>query len=260
MGKILVYSPPTPSACVISNNQVTQTEANVQDGDNIELMLTFEEALTAESASDAPTTQCPPLWVEASAPPLPQGHITDGNLFLVGDIFLTILQSGHTVSIGILRSMVLTLSNMSHASINAGVMKASRMTVKVTGQLLTIIPTNCPTSESKQLFLWNGGYVKVCSAAQGTSGLVTTDHVIILTVPGSLIKPINSEPTFLCLHDDINTNDLVEINGGQSTWWWRSKSLLRALCQSLLQTSRLSHISCPMVLLLSFASREANYW
>jgi hypothetical protein len=72
------------------------------------------------------------------------GHITDQNLFLVGDIFLTILCSAQTVSIALLRSTSLTLNDISRSSINTAVLKASRTTAKVTGQLLTLAST-CPS-------------------------------------------------------------------------------------------------------------------
>jgi hypothetical protein len=159
------------------------------------------------------------------------GRITNKNLFLVGDIFLTIVRSGLTVSIAILRSTLLLLNNVSHVSIKTGIMQASWTTTKITGQLLTLVPS-CPPPNSPQQFLWNGGYVKACSVLQGTSRSVTTDRVIILTVPGSLVEPINPEPTFLHLHDDINTNDFVEINGGQSTWQV-SQCTLQAACELL---------------------------
>ncbi|KAG1778118.1 hypothetical protein EV702DRAFT_1196537 [Suillus placidus] len=120
------------------------------------------------------------------------GRITDCDLFLVGDIFLTILCSGHTLSIGALRT-----------------------TAKISGQLLTII-TNHPSPDTPLVFLWDGGYVTSCLVIQGSSQ--STERVIVITVPGSLIEPINPEPTFFRLHNDINTDAFFQVNGGQSTW------------------------------------------
>ncbi|KAG1763977.1 hypothetical protein EV702DRAFT_1205252 [Suillus placidus] len=159
------------------------------------------------------------------------GCITNNNLFLIGDIFLTIVRSGLTVSIAVLRSTLLSLNNISRVSIETGVMQACQMTAKITGQLLTII-LSCPPPNSPQQLLWNGGYVKAHSVVQGTSGSISTDHVIIITVSGSLVEPINPEPTFLRLRDDINTDDFMEINGGQSTWQV-SQSTLQAACELL---------------------------
>ncbi|KAG2054346.1 hypothetical protein BDR06DRAFT_884358 [Suillus hirtellus] len=132
-----------------NNNQETPEDTNINAED---LMLTFEEALVAESLSNAHITQSPPLPIDQSAPPLPEGpgihsddyllfkshwihkqticrlvinknfmsqslnqlehvhtgytkvnkcidmsggHITDQNLFIVGDLFISILCSGH---------------------------------------------------------------------------------------------------------------------------------------------------------------------
>lgn len=164
------------------------------------------------------------------------GRITDGNLFLVGDIFVTIIRSGRTVSIGVLRSTLITLNNVSRSSINITVMKATRTTTKITGQLLTIIPTNpsldSPSKPSQ--FLWTGGYVKSRSVIQGTSD--ATERVVIISVPGSLIEPINPEPTFIRLRDDINSNDFTEIKGGQSTWQV-PQDALQAACDLLWEKS-----------------------
>lgn len=143
------------------------------------------------------------------------GRITDQNLFLVGDIFLTLLRCGHTLSIGALRSTTLSVNSVSRPSINVTVMKASQNTIKITGQLLTIIPTQA-SPDTAMLFLWNGGYVTSRSVIQGTTS--ATERVVIVTVPGSLVEPINPDPTFIRLRDDINTDNFAQVSGGQSTW------------------------------------------
>ncbi|KAG1851050.1 hypothetical protein DFJ58DRAFT_729031 [Suillus subalutaceus] len=143
------------------------------------------------------------------------GRITNQNLFLVGDIFLTILRSTQTLSIGILHSTTATLSGISRSSINIGVMKASRTTVKITGQLLSIISTR-PLPDISQVFLWDSRYITARSVIQGSSQ--STERVIVVTVPGSLVEPVNPEPTFIRLRDDINVDEFLQVNGGQSTW------------------------------------------
>ncbi|KAG1792503.1 uncharacterized protein HD556DRAFT_1481791 [Suillus plorans] len=140
------------------------------------------------------------------------GRITNQNLFLVGDIFLTLLRSGRSLSIGALRSTTLSVNNVSRPSINVTIMKALRTTIKITGQLLTIIPTQA-SPETAILFLWNRGYVTSRSVIQGT--MSATEHVIIITVP-----------------DDINTDDFSQVNGGQSTWQI-AQDTLQAACNLL---------------------------
>ncbi|KAG2335451.1 hypothetical protein BDR05DRAFT_852784, partial [Suillus weaverae] len=115
------------------------------------------------------------------------GQITEQNLFLVGDVFLTILRSAQTLSIGVLHSTTASLDSISHSSINTGVMKAPKTTVKITGQLLSIVST-CPSPDILQVFLWYGGYVTAHSLIQGSTQ--STDHVVVVTVPGSLVEPV----------------------------------------------------------------------
>ncbi|KAG2341514.1 hypothetical protein BDR05DRAFT_949601 [Suillus weaverae] len=63
---------------------------------------------------------------------------------------------------------------------------------------------------------WNGGCVKARSIIQGTEK--STDHVVVVSVPGSLVESVNPEPTFIWFWDDINPNHFLEIKGWQSTW------------------------------------------
>lgn len=92
------------------------------------------------------------------------GCIMDGNLFLIGDIFLTLIRSNQTVSVSVVYSMLLTVNNISFSSVNITVIKAALMSVKVSGQLLTIIHTNPSESvyslPASPQFLWDGRYVK----------------------------------------------------------------------------------------------------
>ncbi|KAG1861685.1 hypothetical protein F4604DRAFT_1929762 [Suillus subluteus] len=164
-------------------------------------------------------------WINMSA-----GQITDRNLFLVGDIFLTILCSSHTLSIGVLRSTAVTLNGVSCASINITIMKALCTTAKITRQLLTIIPTHSTSSDIAQYCLWDGGYVTARSLIPGTSN--SMERIVIVTVPGTLIEPVNPEMTFIHLHDDIDTDAFSQVSSGQSTWQV-SCDALQAACDIL---------------------------
>lgn len=157
------------------------------------------------------------------------GRITEQNLFLVGDIFLTILHSAQTLSIGVLRSTTASLDGISRSSINTGVMKAPRTTAKITGQLLSIVSTR-PSPDILQVFLWDGGYVTAHSLIQGSAQ--STDRVVVVTVPGSLVEPVNPDPTFIRLRNDIDVDAFSQVNGGQSTWQI-SRDALQAACDLL---------------------------
>jgi hypothetical protein len=125
--------------------------------------------------------------------------------------------------------MAVTLNSVSCASINITVMKALCTTAKITGQLLTIILTHSASPDT-QYCLWDGGYVTAHSVIPGTSSL--TEHVVIMTVPGTLIEPVNPEATFICLCNDINTDAFSQVSGGQSTWQV-SCDTLQAACDLL---------------------------
>ncbi|KAG2746852.1 hypothetical protein P692DRAFT_201867506 [Suillus brevipes Sb2] len=157
------------------------------------------------------------------------GRITDQNLFLVGDIFLTILRSGRTLSIGVLRSTSASLNGISRASINIAVMKALRSTAKITGQLLTVIPTDA-SPDASQYFLWDGGYVTARSIIQGTPD--STERIVIVSVPGALVEPVNPEATFIRFQDNINSDAFTQVNGGQNTWKV-PRDALQAACDLL---------------------------
>jgi hypothetical protein len=280
--------PLIPSTPALQDDHTLAGHEDLLEGDDEELMLTFQEALIDESPTDNPST--PPssqlLPENALTPTLPQGpgirpedyllysgrwihkqticrlvinkdfvskslnrlervragytkvnkridtsggRITDSNLFLVGDIFLTLIRSDRTLSIGVFRSTIASLAGVTRASINIGVMKAARTTSKITGQLLSLVPTH-PSPDVSQSFLWDGGYITARSVIQGTSE--STERVIVVTVPGSLVEPINPIATFLRLRDDVNSDEFTQVNGGQSTWQV-PQDVMQAACDIL---------------------------
>ncbi|KAG2140704.1 hypothetical protein BD769DRAFT_1662616 [Suillus cothurnatus] len=60
----------------------------------------------------------------------------------------------------------------------------------------------------------------------------STDRIVIVSIPGVLVEPINPEPMLIHLRGDINTDDLKEIKGGQSTWQMLQDAL-QAACDLL---------------------------
>jgi hypothetical protein len=102
------------------------------------------------------------------------GLITDHNLFLVEDIFLTVLRSGCTLSIGVLCSTTVSLNNISRASINVTIMKGLQHMAKITRQLLSLLATDPSPDGDPPSFLWDGGYIKARSLIQGTSENVSS--------------------------------------------------------------------------------------
>ncbi|KAG1866670.1 hypothetical protein F4604DRAFT_2023153 [Suillus subluteus] len=114
-------------------------------------------------------------WIDMRA-----GHITDHNSFPIGNLFVTILCTARTLSIRILHSTGLFLNDVSRASMNCTIMKASQTTAKISGQLLTVVPTRPSTNPEVPIsFLWDGGYVKAQSSIPGTSE--STERIVITT-------------------------------------------------------------------------------
>ncbi|KAG2139089.1 uncharacterized protein EDB93DRAFT_1298960, partial [Suillus bovinus] len=173
----VMHSPPLQCLETILSNEdgdmLQLDESDVHEEED-KIMLTFQEALINESPADAPSQPSSgPPPADALSPPLPHGPgirpddylLYDGcwihkqtNLFLVGDIFLIILHSSHNLSIGVLHSMSATLNGVSCASINVTIMRSLRSTMKITGQLLSVIPTDT-LPDAAQMFLWDGGYI-----------------------------------------------------------------------------------------------------
>jgi hypothetical protein len=60
----------------------------------------------------------------------------------------------------------------------------------------------------------------------------STEHVVVISMPGSLVKPVNPETTFIWFRDGINPDQFQEIKGGQSTWQVRQDAL-QAACNIL---------------------------
>jgi hypothetical protein len=54
----------------------------------------------------------------------------------------------------------------------------------------------------------------------------------MVTVPGSLVEPVNPEATFICLRDNVNTDKFTQVNGDQSTWKI-SRDAMQAACELL---------------------------
>ncbi|KAG2356786.1 hypothetical protein BDR07DRAFT_1380567 [Suillus spraguei] len=86
-------------------------------------------------------------------------------------------------------------------------MKASRSMAKITGQLLTIIPTHL-LPDVPQSFLWNGGYVTARLVIQGIDE--STAQIVVITA----------------------CNEFCQVNGSQSTWQI-SYEALQAACDIL---------------------------
>ncbi|KAG1796728.1 uncharacterized protein HD556DRAFT_1441420 [Suillus plorans] len=138
--------------------------------------------------------------------------ITGGNTFIIGDIFLTIIRINLTLTIALVCS-----TSIEHHSITCHHILASNVCtpdVKLTGQILTLIPTHQPVEQCS--WLWMGDYVKTRSEIQGIKQ--TTEKVVEITAPGLLVELVNPETTCVRMRNDINSDKFFALNNLGNTW------------------------------------------
>jgi hypothetical protein len=137
--------------------------------------------------------------------------------FFVGDPLLTLLRTDTKVSVAVLRTTAIHQDGVSRSHILAQTIKNPAAKVKITGQIYSLtlirktaasdVPGPIRTSaivrskdwldsdeeESDWAWIWNGEYLKVDSVMKGTAGSdkVTTDKVVLVSVPGVLTELVN---------------------------------------------------------------------
>ncbi|KAG1749180.1 hypothetical protein EDD22DRAFT_958083 [Suillus occidentalis] len=160
---------------------------------------------------------------------IPGRSITGSDTFIIGNIFLTIVQINLTLTIALVHS-----SSIEHHSITHHHILASNIctpNVQLTGQILTLIPMHQPLEQCS--WLWTRDYVKTCSKIQGIKQ--TTDKVIEITVPGRLVELINPEMTCIHMCTDINSDKFVALNNLRNMWIIEESALSLA-CDTLWHT------------------------
>ncbi|KAG1863130.1 hypothetical protein F4604DRAFT_2030060 [Suillus subluteus] len=177
---------------------------------------------------------------------LPGRSITGGDTFIIGDVFLTIIRINLTVTIALVRS-----TSIEHHSITRHDILASNIRtpdVKLTGQILTLIPTHQPAEQRS--WLWTGDYVKTRSEIQGIKQ--TTEKVVEITVPGLLVELVNPETTCVRMRDDINSDKFFALNNLGNTWIIEElalslacDTLWRNACEHSISIKNILHIPTP---------------
>jgi hypothetical protein len=169
------------------------------------------------------------------------------DMFLVGDPILTLLRTDTKISVAVLRTTAIHQDGISRSRILNTTIKNSAAKVKITGQIysLTLVRKTAsldsspvPTSttirpndwlesldESDWAWIWNGDYLKVGSVMRGTSGndKVTTDKVVLVSVPGCLTELVN--PTMVDATIRLPETVAARINSLGQSWEIDDKQL-----------------------------------
>jgi hypothetical protein len=117
--------------------------------------------------------------------------------------------------------------------------------VKLTSQILTLIPTFQPAEQRS--WLWTGEYIKTKSNIQGINQ--SMDKIVETTMPGILIELTNPETTCVRMRSDINSDKFFALNNLGNTWIIEEAALSLA-CNTGARPARITSHSSPLSILL----------
>ncbi|KAJ7909926.1 hypothetical protein B0H13DRAFT_1616140 [Mycena leptocephala] len=155
------------------------------------------------------------------------GNMT-GSAFITGDVFLTLVQHGKTVSLAVVKSTAISQDGHLVREITAGTIANAQANVKLTGQIVHLeavtttpddiaVDDNSGTAtlqEGSWTWLWTGTFLTKVSKMK-TTGLLTTKPVIV-TVPGVMVELVN--PPVVDAHGRLSEEAAKGINSAGTTW------------------------------------------
>jgi hypothetical protein len=183
---------------------------------------------------------------------LPGRSITGGNTFIIGDIFLTIICCNATLTIALVRSTLIEHHGITRYDIL--VTNIGTPEVKLTGQILTLIPTFQPAEQRS--WLWTGEYIKMKSDIQGINQ--STDKIVEITVPGILVELVNPEMTCVRMRSDINSDKFFASNNLRNTWIIEEAALSLA-CNTLWRKACKNNITLKSIIHLATPSDPSTF-
>ncbi|KAF9229768.1 hypothetical protein BS17DRAFT_763264 [Gyrodon lividus] len=223
---------------------------------NEEFHPTFEDQLENKMEDSNPGTSKMTLPLSNTSLPLPSGkgiHPADYLLykgkmgtqghceisspsslessFIVGNPFVTLLHcDNHTTTLALVHSTSIQENGVSHNDINLKTLQVNGSKVKVTGNVLTLLPCTHkpvePEVRSKSAWVWNGAYLKTDYPIPGHEGM-TTERVIEICMLGSLIEPVN--PSVIEASEYLPIEKTAEINSRGVTWLLEDDILTTAI-------------------------------
>jgi hypothetical protein len=158
-----------------------------------------------------------------------------GSAFIIGDLFLTLIQHGKKVSLAVCKSTALVHDGSRVTEIGAGTIGNAQGNVKLTGQILHLqsVPTTTddtdtaddPTEtsplEGSLTWLWLGTFLTGTSKMKDTD--ILTTKPITLTVPGIMVELVN--PTVVDAHGRLPAECVKGINSSGTTWAFHDAAL-----------------------------------
>ncbi|KAJ7679989.1 hypothetical protein B0H14DRAFT_3908259 [Mycena olivaceomarginata] len=158
-----------------------------------------------------------------------------GSAFIIGDLFLTLIQHGKKVSLAVCKSTALVHDGSRVTEIGAGTIGNAQANVKLTGQILHLqsVPTTTddtdtaddPTEtsplEGSLTWLWLGTFLTGTSKMKDTD--ILTTKPITLTVPGIMVELVN--PTVIDAHGRLPAECVKGINSSGTTWAFHDAAL-----------------------------------
>ncbi|KAG2347092.1 hypothetical protein BDR05DRAFT_945481 [Suillus weaverae] len=128
------------------------------------------------------------------------------------------------------------------------VMNIGTPEVKLTSQILTLIPTFQPAEQHS--WLWTGEYIKTKSNIQGINQ--SMDKIVEITVPRILVELANPETTCIHMHSDINADKFFALNNLGNTWIIKEAALSLACntlwckaCENNITLKSIIHLATP---------------
>ncbi|KAF7294036.1 hypothetical protein MKEN_01449900 [Mycena kentingensis (nom. inval.)] len=187
---------------------------------------------------------------------LEAGGIVGPDLFVIGDLFLTLLRTNTTVSLAVVCCTAIHDGNKSLGSILSTTVRDPKSKIRLSGQVLTMqmvptlhdenesLPTPLPPTsadvrapdwktqeDSSYSWIWTGGYLTVDPPITGTSQ--STEKVAVVTVPGVLTELVN--PAMVNATPRLGSDIALKINSEGRTWQI-DDGTLGAACEMLWAT------------------------
>ena len=151
-------------------------------------------------------------------------RVTHNGTFIQGNLFVTLLRSGKTLSLAVLKCTDILEEQTHCGNISMATIRNAEAKITLSGQVLTMKlvakQIQDPESESEQRlsewsWIWMGGYCKSKANMRGTN-ISTEKPIIVKKLSGMLLEPIN--PDEVQVAGRLTAEDTREINSAGCTY------------------------------------------
>lgn len=147
---------------------------------------------------------------------LETGHIIRGNQFIVGDVFVTLVQTrGKELGLTFVHSTYISQGGSARGHIKTATLMSPQAGIKVTGDIMVLQPSvTSPIPNNDSLWLWTRSFIKAMSMVPGAE--VKTTQVVSITLGGHLLTIVNPSTATASTH--LTPEDQAEVNVNDMTW------------------------------------------